>query len=348
MKDDVAASAEVYARSPLPLGNGTFTADGRLVVSHHPMYSTERRVSMFVTRDSLAPFPNAEWNAPRGDPARRLDAVLGLRTDSAGRVWLLDMGTRSKVPSRFVIWDTVADRLARVMELPADVLVPESEPNDFAIDEQHGAVYIADEGAGSGGDGSKAALIVVDIASGRARRRLQGRLGVRSCDDRTVSLNGRAIIHTTDDCRHIPMRVGVDGIALDSASEWLYYGPMSGHAIWRLRTADLANDDLDDDTLELRAERYADRPISGGMCMDDAGGLYLTEVAGSSIGYIPPVDRKYRRILTREDMFWPDGITAGPDGLLYVIVSQLPCAPPLNGGENRSKPPFVIVRFRPV
>lgn len=338
--------SEVYARSPIPLGNGTFAPDGRLVVSHHPMYETPERVSVFTGPTTLAPFPNAAWNTPRAGSDDWLDAVLGLRTDTRGRVWLLDMGTRSDVTPKFVVWDCRADTLERIIRLPASVLTPHAEPNDFVLDERHGAIYIADEGAGNEGDGSMAALIVVHIETGRAWRRLAGRLGVRA-EDRPLLLDGHEVVRTGTDGRTRPMRVGVDGIALDRVSEWLYYGPMTGAAIWRLRTADLLDERLDDDALERRAERYADRPNSGGMWMDAVGDLYLTEVAGASIGCIPATDRRYERVLTRDELYWPDGIMPGPDGAVYVVVSQLPNAPPLNGGVDRRQPPFVVVRFWP-
>lgn len=337
---------EVYARSPLPLGNGTFAPDGRLVVSHHPLYETAERVSVFTGPKTLAPFPNAIWNTPRGDSEDWLDAVLGLHTDARGCIWLLDMGTRSHVTPKFVIWDCRSDTLSRVIRLPPSVLTPHSEPNDFAIDEQRGAVYIADEGAGNGGDGSMAALIVLDTETGRARRRLEGRPGIRA-EDRPLIIDGHEVMRTGKDGRRMRMRVGVDGIALDGHNEWLYYGPMTGDAIWRVRTDDLLNESLDDDALQRRLERYAARPNAGGMCMDAAGTLYLTEVEGRSIGCIDAAERRYWRVLTRDDLFWPDDVVSGPDGAIYVVVSQLPHAPPFNGGENRAQPPFVVVRFLP-
>lgn len=73
--------------------------------------------------------------------------MLGLRDDSAGRIWLEDMGTRSNVQAKLVVWDTRADALWRVIPLPSEVTTPHSEPNDFVIDEARGKIYIADEGA---------------------------------------------------------------------------------------------------------------------------------------------------------------------------------------------------------
>lgn len=130
---------ETYSRSPIALGNGAFTPDGRLVVSHHPIFETAARVSIFIDAATLAPFPNAAWNRPAGCSNERLDAVLGVRSDAHGRIWMLDMGTRSSVSPKMVVWDCVLDRLDRIVTLPPTALVACSEPNDFVIDERRAA-----------------------------------------------------------------------------------------------------------------------------------------------------------------------------------------------------------------
>ncbi|QLG12724.1 hypothetical protein HLB42_17520 (plasmid) [Deinococcus sp. D7000] len=341
-----ARRSEVYARSPLPLANGTFTADERLVVSHHPMYQTAPRVSVFTGTDTLEPFPSAAWNTPRENADDWLDAVQGLRTDTQGRVWLLDMGSRSGLTPKFVVWDCAANALSQIIRLPSSVLNEHSEPNDFVIDERHGAVYIADEGAGNGGDGSRGALIVVDTKTGRARRRLEGRPGILA-EDCPIVMDGREVTEAVGGGERRGMRVGVDGIAMDHRDEWVYYGPLTGQSIWRLRTRDLLDESLDDDELQRRAERYADRPNTGGMWMDAADNLYLTEIGGYSIGCIDPATRSYRRVLTRDELYWPDDVIPGPDDALYVVVSQLPTAPPLNEGQRQPSFPFLVVRFWP-
>lgn len=343
-----AIRSEVYAETDTPLGNGCFTADGRLVVSHHPMYATDVRVSIFRPDGGLDPFPNAAWNTPRQDDEDWLDAVLGLRDDPEGRVWLLDMGTRSKITPKFVVWDTRADQLERIIRLPPETLDRHSEPNDFAIDRPRNKIYIADEGAGDGGDGSTAALIVVDLATGDAVRRLQGRLGIAS-EDRHLHVEGRTITRQPPggDGRE-PLRVGADGIALDPEGVWLYISPLNGHGLWRLRVEDLLNPALDDDALAERLQRISDKPNSGGMCFDRAGRLHLTEIETNSIGRFSPETGVYDRVLERGDMFWPDGIMAGPDGALYVVVTQLPRSPVLSEtGEDRAERPFKVIRFEP-
>ena len=341
-----ASDATIYATSDTPLGNGAFTADGRLVVSHHPMYETAHRVSIFNADGSLSPYPTKAWNTPGDDPMTSLDAVLGLRADSLGRIWLADMGTRSGIQPKFVVWDTNADTLWRVIPLPADVTTSFSEPNDFVIDEGRGKLYISDEGAGGGGDGSRAALIVLDIATGSAERRLDGFDGVRA-EPQPLTINGEPVERNNSDGSRTPLHVGLDGIAMDDAGEWLYLSPLNGHIIWRLRVIDLLDPALDDPALARRMERYAAKPNSGGMAMDERGNLYLTVIERSAIGRISAIDRQYDEPVKRADMFWPDGIMLGPDGALYVVTTQLPHSPVLARPGERPTLPFKVFRWDP-
>ncbi len=133
------------------------------------------------------------------------------------------MGSRSGITPKFVVWDCATDTLAQIIRLPLSVLNEVSEPNDSVIDERHGVVYIADEGAGNGGDGSRGALIVVDLKTGRARRRLEGRPGAVA-EDRPIVMEGREVTEDVGSGERHALRVGVDGIALDHKREWVYYG----------------------------------------------------------------------------------------------------------------------------
>lgn len=336
----------VYAMTDTPLGNGAFTADGRLVVSHHPMFATPHRVSVFDRDGSLEPFPNLAWNTPRDGDEQWLDAVLGLHDDSRGRIWMADMGTRSDVAPKLVVWDTRIDRLWRVIALPPAVLTPHSEPNDFVVDEARGKVYIADEGAGRGGDGSCAALIVIDIETGSAQRRLEGCDGIRA-EPQHLVIEGRVVERNRSDGSRKPLHVGVDGIAMDHAGEWLYLSPLNGHSLWRLRVPDLLDAALDDQALAARMQRYAAKPNSGGMCIDADGDIYLTVIESHAIGRIAADDRSYDEPVVRPDMLWPDGIMQGPDGALYVVATQLPLSPALARPGQTPVLPFKVFRFDP-
>lgn len=343
---DAPVTAEVWGRSTLPLGDPAFTADGRLVTSHHPAFATAERVSVFATPDRLEPYPDAEWNSGPSGPAR-FDSVQGMRTDSHGVMWMGDMGEREKAVPKIVGWDTAANRPAKTILLPPPATIPASEPQDLVVDETRGLIVLADEATGQGGDGSQGALIVVDIASGASRRVLQGSKGVVP-EDRDIVVDGRHLQRLDAKTgKRAPMRVGADGIALDVRSEWLYFGPLNGTSVYRVRMADLADGALKPQDLERRVERYAARPNAGGMLMDADDNLYLTEIEHRAVGVIAPADRCYRQVATSPDMLWPDGLARGPDGMIYVTVTQLPLAAPFDDGDMKARAPFLVMRFAP-
>ena len=72
------------------------------------------------------------------------------------------------------------------------------------------------------------------MAPRTSRRLLDGHPSVRT-EDYRIQAPGRDMtllgLYT--------LRIGVDTIALDRRGEWLYYGPVTGGTLFRVRTADL-------------------------------------------------------------------------------------------------------------
>lgn len=144
----------------------------------------------------------------------------------------------------------------------------------------------------------------------------------------------------------VPLLVGADGICADARMEWLYFGPLNGRWVYRVRTADLRDASVSEVALGARVERYAEKPNNGGMSMDDDGNLYLTEVGAGAVGIIPSATRRYRRLAGHPELVWPDSVSFGSDGLLYVSAAQVnrafEVAPP------SARAPFLIFRLRPL
>jgi sugar lactone lactonase YvrE len=142
------------------------------------------------------------------------------------------------------------------------------------------------------------------------------------------------------------IRPGVDSIALDDAGEWLYFAPVTSRSLWRVRTADLDNESLDRVALESRVERFADKTMSDGIAIDSAGTLYLTDPEHSAIVALDQ-DRALRTLVRDERLRWPDGLSFGPDGWLYVSCSALDRVILRDAAEIRANAPYQIFRFKP-
>src|SRR5258708_36827855 len=166
--------AEIVARLPQSVGNMAITPDNQIIFSHHPFFSPDVRVAKLTSPTTFQPFPNPDWNTPRKGTDHYLDNVLGLRSDEDGIVWIIDMGFRTKITPKLVGWNTRANKLERIYYMPEPVTRPGSQPQDIVIDHKNHKFYIADENIGPGGDGSQAAIIVIDMDTVRARRVLEG------------------------------------------------------------------------------------------------------------------------------------------------------------------------------
>jgi hypothetical protein len=338
--------AEVFARLPQSVGNIAFTPDNQLIFSHHPFYSPDVRVARLTSPTTFEPFPNAEWNTPRKGTDHYLDNVLGLRSDENGVVWIIDMGFRTQIAPKLVGWNTRTDKLERIYYLPDPITVKGSQPQDIVIDQKSRKFYIADEDIGPGGDGSHSAIIVIDMDSGLARRVLDGDRSTIP-ENVPITVDGSDLTVPGKDGKPSIIKVGCDGITMDVRSEWLYFAPLSGRSLYRIKVADLNNEKLSSEELSGKVERYSDKPNNGGLSIDYAGNIYLTAVETKSIGIIG-TDRKYRTYVSDADMVWPDGITASPDGYMYVSASQVSAAAMFHGGKAENKTPYLIYRFKPL
>lgn len=142
-------------------------------------------------------------------------------------------------------------------------------------------------------------------------------------------------------------RVGINPFAIDANGEWLYFGPMTGETMYRIHTADQRDPGLDRAQLSDRVERYADKPIGDGISVDVAGNIYISAITDHAIGVIG-TDRRYEVLFEDDErLLWPDAFSYGPDGKMYVVANQLHLGPVLNAGEDETKPPYYILRFKP-
>lgn len=317
-----------------PPGNIAITPKGRLIMSQHQFYGAPLRVVEVMDDGSVTAFPNQTWSSQPNSNGVGLHTVLGLRSDKNGVVWMLDRSPGEGQPGKIVAWDTINEQLERVIYIPQPIIKDSSFLNDLAVDLQHNAIYITDT---SGGIDS--ALIVVDLNTGFSRRVLEGDASTRPeaiemiIDGRTITLGGE------------PAKIGVNPITIDPDNQWVYYAPMSGTSLYRIRTQDLLDSSLSPQILSSKVQRYGDKPICDGITIDGAGNVYLTAITDNAIGVVDS-SGKYRTLYQDDKLLsWTDGMAFSQDNYIYVTVSQLQNSPPLNNGENAFQPPFYLVRF---
>ncbi|QJT10077.1 L-dopachrome tautomerase-related protein [Oceanidesulfovibrio marinus] len=357
MEDKGPAGAAVVATQPLPdpsslkivamlneaPGNIAVTPQGRIFLSLHQFFSPHVRVVELVNGEPV-PYPTAAWaSAPNQDSGVGLQAVLGIQSDPDGVLWMLDNGGDSSTP-KLVAWDTVHEKLVHSFSLPKPEGVGYSFLNDLAVDPKHGLIYITD----AAGD-LQSALLIVDMETGAMKRVLVGHESVLADQNVTIEFEtGRTVTRIGPGGGVEEWKVPVDPITIDASYDWLYYGPMHGTSLYRVRTSDLAEvfaGKRTEESLEKRVEKYGPKAPCDGITMDADGNIYITDIGNAAVGVLDTTD-KYR-ILYRDPSLldWVDGLANGADGYIYGTVNKLHRSAMLSGGTNSATPPFYVVRF---
>jgi sugar lactone lactonase YvrE len=144
----------------------------------------------------------------------------------------------------------------------------------------------------------------------------------------------------------VTIRIGVDSIALDRHGEWLYYGPVNGDRLYRVATSDLNDASLVPAALTSKVQDYGPKTLSDGLSIDDADTVYITDPEHGAVLALG-TDRTLRTLVKDRRLRWPDGLSFGPEGWLYLTCSSLQHVLFTRSSEMRRHAPFQIVRFRP-
>ncbi|WP_397453105.1 L-dopachrome tautomerase-related protein [Pseudomonas sp. NA-150] len=335
---------EIFATFPVERpGNPTVMPDGRVLVSVSAIIAPDISVRA-VAKDGEHPaYPNETWASKPGTDGRGMSAVIGIRTDPEGIVWILDMGGAQQQP-RLIAWNDREDRLQRLIVLPQNVLRPSSFTQDFVIDWRRQRIYIADMTMNPAGESDYPAIVVVDLQSGLSWRSLECYPGLMP-GDVPLMIGGKPLALRTPEGDVIPYRYGLNPIAIDPLGRWVYFGSMSARKVYRVSTEILAAPGADE-RLSEAVEYWCEKPHCDGFDVDAEGNVYVTDIANNAIGLASPAGY---RILAQDDRLlgWPDGVELDAQGQwLYITANQLHRHPLLNAGEDDSLPPFHVLRLR--
>jgi sugar lactone lactonase YvrE len=327
---------ESVAELPINPGNLAVSAAGRVFATVHPFRRAEAQLIEVTGPDGYRPWPDAAWNGPFGSGPDVLHSPLGVAIDQKGRLWVLDNGRGDPPQTPKLVAFSLADgALAFRYDFPPDTGPPDSFLNDLAVDDERGFVYIADVG------GSHApALVWVDLDTGRSRRFTAA--AALQAEDVDLVVEGRVIGFAGEDGAFAPARIAVNPITLSADGETLYFGAMNGATWYRLPTR-LLRAGAADAAIAAAIERAGPKPVSDGASTDAEGNHYFTDLARNAITVLR-ADGRLETLVRDPRLSWPDALSFGEPGWLYIAVNQLHRSPALNRGVEGAEPPYRILR----
>ncbi len=327
----LAASAfeEVLSYSE-PVGNVAVSGDGRVFFTVHPEARPKGNKLLEYVDGASVPFPSGRAQT------ELFDTVLGVVIDRFDRLWTIDHGNHGMRTARIVAIDIETGKLLREQAFDNKIAPAGSFLQDLQVSADGRTIVIADASFWR----KSPAIIVYDVETGQARRVLEAHASVSAenfmirSGDREMEFMGGIVA----------LRGGVDGIAL--GPEWLYYGALSGSGLYRVKLDDLRDARLPASQLASRVERVSDKPLSDGFSIDVDGNVYITDVEHGAVFIVGP-DQPLATLIQSDEIRWPDALSFGPDGWLYLADSALPELILKSREHIEASGPYRIFRFQP-
>ena len=250
---------------------------------------------------------------PENDPASSFVCVQAVFIDTANRLWILDpanpgfQGVIEGGPKLIQV-DLATNTIVRTYHFDATIAPKQSYLNDVRIDIAHNTAYITDSGAG--------ALIVLDLATGTARRLLTQHASTKS-EDVVLTIGKRPwLLDAT------PPRVHADGIAYDARNDMVYYQALTGRTMYRIPGTALRTKDLSDDALAKHIQTVGVTGASDGLLFGSDGKVYISALEHDAVLRTTP-EGTVETVITNSAISWPDSFSLGPDNMLYFTTSRI-------------------------
>jgi len=317
------------------------SAEGRIFVSFPRWHGNpSSSVAEALDDGTLRPFPDAEWNRrggpEAGSPSSRFISAQGLCTDGKGTLWVLDAAADNRkgaVPggAKLVGIDLASGRVSRVIPLDNAVL-PGSNLRRVCVDTWGDHAYISDAGTG--------AILIVNLEQGRAWRALAEDPSTKAEPDVVLTVDGKALVDEGGN----PIRMHVDGIALDPEGAFLYYHALSATILYRIHTRYLNDPAFAQGEPGRHVERLSETGPAAGLLMDREYSLFLAAPDENAIKRYRIHDGSLVTLARSDTISWPDSLALSPDRYLYVTASQFNRLPTFNRGKDERKPPYTLFR----
>lgn len=339
MSTTIASAAQLQEVASFPdkqlTGVGVSTKSGRIFVNF-PYWSDDHSISVAeIVNGHPKAFPDDEWNKS-GPAASHFICVQSVVVDDQDNLWVLDpaapkMQEIVKGGPKLVKIDLATNQVVQTIPFGEEVALKKSYLNDVRIDTRTNTAFITESGRG--------AIIVVDLKSGKARRLLDGQASTQPEKDIKLVVDGTPLIEQQ---KKTPPQIASDGIALDAKNGYLYYHALTGHTLYRIKTSFLTDEKLGKRDLESKVENVGQTPAPDGMLEGPNGSVYLTDLENSAIVRWDPANKRVEQIVADKRLLWPDTLSWGPNGEMYVTASQIENMPRFNNGKSTRSEPYKL------
>ena len=212
-----------------PINGISTTPEGRQFLLYARVDGSTGPTVVESIGNTTVPYPNLEWNSYNAskDPSTHFVRINSQRIGPDGQLWIVDVGSPSFgepviLPEgpKLVAINVTTNEVSRIYPM-GNVTLAQSLLDDVRFNPESGKAYLTDAGV--------PALIVLDIASGEARRVLENDVSTRG--NMPVSAEGRLLRGGEGGFQHIY----ADQLEVSPDAMWLYYQSCDG-GMYRIET----------------------------------------------------------------------------------------------------------------
>ncbi|MBF7144772.1 L-dopachrome tautomerase-related protein [Pseudomonas sp. LY10J] len=327
----------------------TVSEQGRLFVNF-PRWGDDVPFTVGELRDGkVVPYPDLAINQANAEhPEKGLISVQSVVADGLGHVWILDTAApQFSEPvtggAKLIAVDLKTNKVVKTVVFPKNVILPSTYVNDVRFDfsaGKEGVAYVTDSSLSGPG-----AIIVLDLATGTAVRRLNGAASTSADPGFVPRVEGQVLKIRGADGSTKPFAVAADGIALSADRQTLYFCPLSSRHLFSVPTALLRDPKATEQQLAAAVQDLGEKGPSDGLEADSQGAVYAGDYEDNSIRK-RLADGSWQTIVHDPRVLWPDTLSVGADGYLYFIANQLHRQALFHGGKDLREKPYSLMRVK--
>ncbi|SDP05824.1 Sugar lactone lactonase YvrE [Ralstonia sp. 25mfcol4.1] len=343
------STLETVATFDGAMPTGVTIAEGGRIFVNFPRWGDDVPFTVGELRNGkVTAYPDAAVNQPdNARPAETFLSVQSVVADGQGRVWVLDTaapGFSNPVPggAKLVAIDLKTDQIVKTIVFPANVMRARTYVNDMRFDfrvGKAGVAYVTDSSlSGIGG------IIVVDLDTGKAIRRLTGHPSTSADPSFRPVVEGKPMEARDASGKVTPFTVASDGIALSPDGKTLYFSPLSSRHLYAVSTAMLRDPSVSDARIGKTVRDLGEKGASDGLESDANGAVYASDYEHNAIR-ARGASGRWTTLVQDARLLWPDTLSVGADGYLYVTANQLHRQAGFQGGEDKREKPYALYRM---